>query len=323
MTLSVGIALGMGGHQIDPTISFHGRSVLRAANPVRGLLHTCQAIPENLIFANVGLTVETTPSQGVLLSAFLFLAWTRRVWSSRQPALFGPLESAGAVMVFVAYAVEWTFRGYLDFQFLRTINLRFIVPWYDSIPQIGVVLLLAGWWHNQRGNAGPRTPQKRAVMPSRPATLRLSVLAIVLISLNRPRVEDLVRATVPALSPSERQRFPIARLQTMRANVLLIDRALWQRRSLRRLDRAQLVAMRNGWGKDAIRAAFGHRFIPGAVGIVRPDLYDEYDAVALLDLPDRGRAVSPLRVRTALEELFAPEPEPRPGWLDPNEKWPP
>lgn len=37
MTLSVGIALGMGANRIDPTISFHGRDVLGAANPVRRL----------------------------------------------------------------------------------------------------------------------------------------------------------------------------------------------------------------------------------------------------------------------------------------------
>ena len=55
-----------------------------------------------------------------------------------------------------AYAVEWTFRGYMDYQFLRTINLRFIVPWYDSIPQIGTVLFLAGWWHSRRTKAGDR-----------------------------------------------------------------------------------------------------------------------------------------------------------------------
>ena len=58
-----------------------------AANPVQGLLHTCQAIPENLLFANLGLTVQTTASQGVLLTAFSILAWTSRVWSRRRATI--------------------------------------------------------------------------------------------------------------------------------------------------------------------------------------------------------------------------------------------
>ena len=326
-TLSVMIALGLGGRRIDGTISFHGRDVRTAVSPVQGLLHTCQAIPENLIFANLGLTVQTTASQGVLLTAALFLAWTSRLWLGRRKEdgarLFGPLESAGAALVIAAYAVEWTFRGYLDYQFLRTINLRFIVPWYDSIPQIGTGLFLAGWWNSRQGKAGDRDLPARAKPPTQLACLGVSLLVIVLIGLNRPRVEALVRANVPPLTPSELERFAIPRLQTMRANVLLLDRAEWQRRFLRRLDRAELVAKRMGWGKDAIRAAFGHRFIPGAVGLVRPDLYDQYDAVAILDLSDRGRAVDPSSVRTALAALFAQEPEPRPGWIAPGEKWPP
>jgi hypothetical protein len=325
--LSVGIALGLGGRRIDGTISFHGRDIHTAANPVQGLLHTCQALPENLIFANLGLTVQTTASQGVLLTAALFLAWTSRVWSSHRKGdgarLFGPLESAGAAMVIAAYAVEWTFRGYLDYQFLRTINLRFIVPWYDSIPQIGAVFLLAGWWQSQQTKAGEPALPEHTKPPTQLACLGISVLVIVLIALNRPRVEALVRASVPPLGPTELERFAIPRLQTMRANVLLLDRALWQRRCLRRLDRGEIVAKRMGWGKDAIRAAFGNRFIPAAVAYVRPDQRDQYDAVALLDLPDRGRPVDPGSVRAALAELFNEEPEPRPGWIGPDEKWPP
>ena len=326
-TLSVGIALGLGGRRIDGTISFHGRDIQNAANPVQGLLHTCQAIPENLVFANLGLTVQTTASQGVLLTAALFLAWVSRVWSRHRKGdgarRFGPLESAGASLVIAAYAVEWTFRGYLDYQFLRTINLRFIVPWYDSIPQIGAVLLLAGWWQAWQTKEGERDLPARTTPPTPRACLGVSLLVVVLIVLNRPRVEALVRASVPPLAPSELERFAIPRLQTMRANVILLDRAMWQRRCLRRLDRALVVARRMGWGKDVIRAAFGHRFIPGAVAYVRPDQRDQYDAVALLDLPDRGQPGDSALVRTALAELLAEEPEPRPGWIGPNEKWPP
>jgi hypothetical protein len=326
-TLSVGIALGLGGNRIDSTISFHGRDMRTAANPIQGLMHTCQAIPENLIFANLGLTVHTTASQGVLLTGLLVLAWTSRAWSRHRKGeggrLFGPLESAGATMLIAAYAVEWTFRGYLDYQFLRTINMRFMVPWYDSIPQIGAILLLAGWWENRRSEAADRALPTRTKPPTKRACLGVSLLVIVLIVLNRPRVETFVRASVPPLAPSEREPFAIARLQTMRANVLLIDRALWQRRCLRRLDRAEHLAKRMGLGKDAIRTAFGHRFIPGSVAYVRPDQADQYDAVALLDLPDRGRPVDPASVRAALAEQLAEEPEPRPGWIAPNEKWPP
>jgi hypothetical protein len=326
-TLSVAIALGLGGRRIDSTISFHGRDMRTAANPIQGLMHTCQAIPENLVFANLGLTVHSTASQGVLLSALIFLACTSRVWSGHRKEkgarLFGPLESAGAAIVLGAYAVEWTFRGYLDYQFLRTINLRFMVPWYDSMPQIGAVLMLAGWWQNRRKQAGDGALPARTKPPSTLACLAVSLLVIVLIVLNRPRVDALVRAGAPPLAPSERERFAIPRLETMRANVLLIDRALWQRRCLRRLDRAELLAKRKGWGKDAIRSAFGRRFIPGSVAYVRPDQYDQYDAVALLDLPDRGRPVDPVSVRAALAEQLAEEPEPRPAWLAPDEQWPP
>jgi hypothetical protein len=249
------------------------------------------------------------------------------VWSGYRKGdgtrLFGPLESAGAALVIAAYAVEWTFRGYLDYQFLRTINLWFIVPWYDSIPQIGTGLLLAGWWASRQTKAGEPTFHSRTRQPTLRACLGVSLLVIVLIVLNRPRVESLVRASVPPLAPSELEQFPIPRLQTMRANVVLLDRALWQRRCLRRLDRAELVARRMGWGKDAIRAAFGHRFIPGSVAYVRPDQRDLYDAVALFDLPDRGQPGDPASVRAALAVLFAEEPQPRPGWIAPNEKWPP
>jgi hypothetical protein len=154
--------------------------------------------------------------------------------------------------------------------------------------------------------------------------LCVGLLVVALVAVNRPRVAELVRASAPPLLPSEKPVFPIERLQTERANVLLIDMTEWQRRHLRRLDQCQEIASRQGWGRDAFRAAFGRQFLPGAVGPVqRPELFDQYDAAALLDLPDRGNPVEPEAVRAALGELYAEEPPPRPGWISPKDKWPP
>jgi hypothetical protein len=325
--IAVGLALGLGGRHIDSTISFHGRDVRTAADPIQGLLHTCQAIPENLVFANLGLSVHTTASQGVLLTLCLFLAWSGRVWLTRPDGSgqrrFAPLEWTGGTILIAAYFVEWTFRGYMDFQYLRTINMRFVVPWYDAVPQIGAVLLLAGWWSRlatARGTASQRASLNR---PSQLGCLVVCLLVVLLISLNRPRVSALVRASVGSLQASDRRMFKIERLQTMRANVLVIDRSSWQRRHLGRLDQCEIKARQMGWGRDAIRAAFGHRFIPGVGSHVPANKYSEYDAAALLDLPDQGRPFDLRTVRAVLGEFYAEEPEPRPVWLSPNEKWPP
>ncbi len=325
--LAAGLALGLGGRKIDSTISFHGRDVRTAANPVEGLLHTCQAIPENLVFANLGLTVHTSAGQGVLLTLCLVLCFSiggrfMRFDMAIQPTIC-PLEWTGGAIVVGAYLVEWTFRGYMNYQYLRTINLRFVVPWYDAVPQIGAVLLLAGWWTRSRWSRTDAKEKPNGWALTQLECLGVCLLAALMIGLNRPRVEELVRASVPPLVASERKTFALPRLQTMRASVLLIDRALWQRRHLRRLDQCEQTARRMGWGRDTIRAAFGHRFIPGAVGLLREDQYDLYDAAALLDLPDKGSPTDPQAVRAVLGELYAVEGEPRPSWIRPEERWPP
>ena len=326
--LAVGIALALGGRHIDSTISFHHRDLRTASVPVQGLLHTCQAIPENLLFANLGLNVQTTQTQGVLITLALFLAWSSRAWPGRtlgeRSRLFSPLELTGLALVLTAYIVEWTVRGYMDFEFLRTINLHLIVPWYDVVPQIGTALLLAGWWQSRRTNlpVGPLPIRTRP--PSRLACLGVILLVVVLVALNRPRVDGFVRASVPSLLPSELQWLPTPRLQTFRASVVLIDRAKWQRRYLRQLDRCQALAVRMGWGRENIRAAVGYHFIPGTVGmLLGRNLYDKYDAAALLNIPDRGRAIEPEAGMAALAELIDEGTEPRPTWISPKEKWPP
>ncbi len=177
--------------------------------------------------------------------------------------LFSPLECAGCAIVLMAYLVEWTFRGYMEFRYLRTINLRFTVPWYDAVPQIGAVLLLAGLWIRHRPGVRKSLHSPSWSSPTQLECLGVCLLVVVLVGLNRPRVAALVRANVPSLALSERKAFPIARLQTMRANVLLMYRALWQSRNLGQLAECERLASRMGWGRDTIRAAFGHRFLPG------------------------------------------------------------
>src|SRR5207302_6744372 len=66
--LTVGLSLIMAGRLIDSRVSFHGRTIRQAVNPVQGVVSTSQAIPENLVFGNLGLEVETTPIQGLVLT---------------------------------------------------------------------------------------------------------------------------------------------------------------------------------------------------------------------------------------------------------------
>jgi hypothetical protein len=340
--LAVVLSLALAARPMDSTVSFHGRAVRDAVRPLQGVLSTAQAIPENLGFANLGLEVETAPIQGIVLTLGLILLWVSRRWHRRRPSgpaevstsitaqgslpsfSFNSLECAGAALVFGSYLVEWSFRGYLEYHNLRTINLRAIVPWYDVIPQIGAALFAVGWWSGPRRKVSLNPPKASPVALTQSGTIGIVVLALALIVLNRPRVDALVRRSTPSLLPSEQKRFPIARLQTIRANAVLFDQAGWQRRFLRRLDQAEPIARRMGIGRDTVRAAFGNLWVPGAIGGYPPlGQHELYDVAGLLDLPDHGRAIDPATVRAALGPYLAPEKEPRPDWLAPNEPWPP
>ncbi len=256
--IAVVLSLAMTARPIEARASFHGRTVREALDPVQGVLHTAQAIPENLGFANLGLSVETTQTQGVILTLAFVLLWTRRAWRgllgaepAGQPQMrdwrlhagtfpLSPLECAGAALVLGSYLVEWSFRGYFEFRWLRTISLNAIVPWYDVIPQIGAVLVVVGWW-SRRGNEPARgLPLGKSAAATWQEALGVLVLAACMIGLNRPRVDSLVQATVPSLLPSERDRYPIPRLKTMRAGVLRDSLAEWQR--------AAFAAARQGAG---------------------------------------------------------------------------
>ena len=313
--LAVALGMSLGGGKIDSTVSFHGRTTGEAAKPVEGLLHTAQAIPENLVLGNLGLKAQTTQTQGMVLTVLLLGVWFIPRWRQGGLRAFNPLECTGLAVVLGAYLVEWTVRGYMPFRYLRTINLGMIVPWYDTVPQIGAVLFAAGW------SAGPRRRGERpSVLGPIPPLRRRGAVGVlclvpVLILLNRPRVDLLWRSCVPPLLPAEQKMFPILPLQSMRATSLLLDQAEWQRRHLRRLDQARAVARRLSLSQDAVKTAFGR--------LDMPELPEVYDAIGLLGLPDRGSQVSPDLVRRALGPYLFKEKEPSPRWLPPGEPWPP
>ena len=72
-------------------------------------------------------------------------------------------------------------------------------------------------------------------------------------------------------------------------DALLLERAAWQRRHLRRLDQARADCPA-GWDSARTRwAAFGR--------LDMPELPDVYDAAGLLGLPDRGGEVESRKVR--------------------------
>ena len=122
-----------------------------------------------------------------------------------------------------------------------------------------------------------------------------------------PGRSALAKLGAPAVATQEEKKFPTLALQSLRAHWLLLDRADWQRRHLRRLDQAQEVAARLGIGRDGIRAVLGR--------LDMPELPDVYDAAGLLDLPGRGRLTDRDTIRRALAPYVFRESEPRPPWL--------
>jgi len=337
--LAVALSLALGARRIDgKMVSLEDRTIREAVNPLQGLLHTLQAIPGNLILGNLGLSAQTTKTQGAALTLVLIVLWAgtrrrpamggdpaRQSLRARFPSFaFNALECAGATMVIGSYLIEWSFRGYVDFDFWRTTNIRAMVPWYDAIPQVGAVLFAAGWWSGPRSLDSQSFPRVRPIAMTRLGGLGLAVLLAALIVLNRSRVDELVRKSVPPLLPSEAIRFPIPRLQTLRASAVLVNQADWRRSSLRRLDRGEELARRMGLGRDAIRAVFGHPLLPGSFGRQPPTaLLDLHDTPAMLNLPARGSRFDPATVRNALTPFFADDKEPRPNWIAPDEHWPP
>ncbi|MDE2509167.1 MAG: hypothetical protein KGM43_18355 [Planctomycetota bacterium] len=304
--LAAGLAFGLGASKIDARVSFHGRTTREAFDPVAGTLHCAQALVENLLLGNLGLTGETTIAQAVVLSTAAAACY---LWIGAGARRFNSLALAGLGLLAASSWVEWSVRGYLPFS-----SLRGIVPWYDVIPDVGLVLFVAGW------SRGTRAPIEHA--PPRSLTLgrmlAMFALAVALVVEHRQRVEHYWASRVAVLTPSERERFPVEHLRRLRTNSLAMQRAEWQMRHLMKLDRAEARAWQLGITREDIARAFGR--------IDAPNLAPVYDVLDLLDLPAPSQTKPPLDVafvRDELIEFFRVEPEPRPVWVPSNVEWPP
>jgi hypothetical protein len=303
-----GATLMISGRAIaeQSTISFHGREATGAIEPAAAFFHTIQAIPERLLLGDLGTVGTWNIQQATILMTGIAALWylTRR--GKGAPTR---LEVAGAAMLTSSYAVEWLFRGYLPFS-----SLRGFVPWYDAGPQVGLALMLAGWWSAAR--AAPGTPREH---DSHPLTwgkvaIILSV-QIGLAGLAAPRCDVLTIESVRKPTPSELKTFPIPRLQRLWAIYVADNRKQRQIRMLSRIDKAATVARAKGWGRRDLRPILGRTAWPD------PPVIDDVD---LLDLPEVGtQPVDPEQARMLFGPAFFFEPEPRPSWIGPEEVWSP
>lgn len=315
--------LAVAGRQIAAPENFHGRALSEAISPARGLVHTAQAVPEVLVFKNLGIDVITTPEQGLVLSAMLLgvWAWSRgRVTRDAEgramwiPPAIQPLEAAGGVLALSAFWLAYAARGYYSFASLRDLG------WYQAIPELGACLFAAGWWAGLRGIDPTLAATSRPACPSRRETtiLLCVILAFGLVQL--PLFRRLNDQSTYPLTAAERKIFPLPSLVWWRNRFLLQELSLRQRRFLAKLDQAEARARATGIGRDALRQTFGRVPVPGM-----PDQLVNLSGVDLLDLPEAGRGASPDRARLiqAFGPLFTVEPEPKPGWIAPEAPWPP
>lgn len=270
--------------------------------PIQAAVNTAQAIPEVLVLANLGLDAPTAPMQGAVLTLGLVAAWA---WTRRGAGRIRPLEAAGGIVILFSFLLVYYFRGNFAYENLRDLG------WYHAIPQVGGVLLAAGWWEAaRRARTGPSRLTRRGAAV-------VMALGLALLLTQEPRALRRLLERAPKMTPSEARRFLLTELKRVRAVGLLEEERARQVRALRRLDLAEDTARRLGIGRAAIRAAFGRVIVPGI-----PEKQRGTDAVDLLRLPEEGAVSDQARVLAALGDFLRQEPPLRPTWLEPGEAWP-
>ena len=164
--LAVALGLALGGRQASIARSASTAAhPPEAARPVQGFCTRRRRSRRISSSATWVCRPRRRRSQGLILTLVLLGAWGRQCGGDkaelRTPST--RWNAPGLALVLGSYLVEWTFRGYLPFRYLRTINLGMIVPWYDAIPHIGAVLFIAG------GSAGPQRADARHSLGHSPA----------------------------------------------------------------------------------------------------------------------------------------------------------
>jgi hypothetical protein len=311
---AIAIVLLFGGKEIDSTTSFHGRSTSEAFDLAQGFSHTCHSIVETLILANLGIESKMTNVQAISLTLLLFVFWLNWHLSNRRAVT--SLEWTGAALCISAYWVEWSFRGYFTWDSLKFI----VIDWYDSIPQIGWTIFVAGWAMAASVPSGiHHDPRSWPVRMNQTDGLVIFVSGLFMLVMHQAGVDNRLIKLVPPLTnfEIENNTFPVPYLQRLRATFIWDERSKRQQRFLAKFQVAEAIAKKSGWSIADISNAFGRVRMPG-IPIV-------YDGAFMMDLPLSSTAkANPDTVRKALEPLLKIEPDTRPPWLlKAPDLWPP
>ena len=170
-TLAVGLALWPSEAATSTARSASTAATFAtAANPFRACLHTCQAIPENLVFANLGLTVQTTTNPGRLADRLLASCLEQPsagCTACRRRAPGDPRHSFGAAGIGRRGARDRRLPGRMDLSWLHGLSIS---PHHQPALHRSLVRrdtadrgrsLLAGWWRpasdSRHGNFGAAT----------------------------------------------------------------------------------------------------------------------------------------------------------------------
>ena len=306
------IAIVLSGGGPFASVNFDNRSALSAADPLKGLVYCCQAIPEGIVLGNFGVDGAIETTQGIVLMLAIALIWIRSRLGNGARPLPNSLEASGATLTLGAAMLSYTFRSYLPFDSLRTIWV------YYALPQLGSILFAAGWLIGLRKSAETSTTLRPV---RRIEAIGLFVLTLAIFFIHQPRSTRLFLLSAPP-TLEEEGIWAAKPMLRPRAIFLLDDKAERQRLWLARLDQAEKIADREGIDRASIRRVFGR--VIGSSPEWPVDLR-EFDATDLLIMPPRSKnPPSSVAVRSALAEYLFNEPEAKPPWLKgARVNWPP